>query len=81
MEWHAFGKMRLHTDSTLTYFECLELLQEAAARKRREQTLNPTHALIYLAYKYHSLDDYIQAVRLFGGTDGFSTQVISSISL
>jgi len=32
-------------------------------------------------YKWHALGDYVPAIRLFGGTDGFSTQVVSDIYL
>jgi hypothetical protein len=30
-------------------------------------------------YKWHALGDYVRAIRLFGPTDGFSTQVVSKI--
>jgi len=32
-------------------------------------------------YKWHALGDYVPAICLFGGTDGFSTQVVSNIYL
>ena len=32
-------------------------------------------------YKWHALGDYVHAIRLFGPTDGFSTQVVSNLSL
>jgi hypothetical protein len=35
----------------------------------RPKTLN------IFTYKFHSLGDYVQAIRLFGGTDSFSTQL------
>ena len=30
-------------------------------------------------YKWHALSDYVRAIRLFGPTDGFSTQVVSNL--
>ena len=32
-------------------------------------------------YKWHALGDYVCAIRLFGPTDGFSTQVVSNLFL
>jgi hypothetical protein len=32
-------------------------------------------------YKFHSLGDYAQFIRLFGGTDSFSTQTVSQLYL
>ncbi len=34
-------------------------------------------SLNLFTYKWHALGDYVRAIRLFGGTDGFSTQVVS----
>ncbi|KJA14397.1 hypothetical protein HYPSUDRAFT_142984 [Hypholoma sublateritium FD-334 SS-4] len=109
-EWHAFAKLRLHTESTVQHLERLttelgklmrefrdttqsafatfELPKETGARQRR-QTLSkgkekaaPGNSsgkkpknLNLSTYKWHALGDYVQAIRLFGGTDGFSTQV------
>ena len=114
-EWHAFAKLRLHTESTLQHLEKLttelgklmrnfrettqsafvtsELPKEMEARKRRQKSgskgkekaaagnnsgKKPKN-LNLLTYKWHALGDYVQAIRLFGGTDGFSTQVVSDI--
>jgi len=111
-EWHAFAKLRLHTESTLNHLEKLttelgrlmrkfrditesdfstfELPRESAARKRRskgkerEGTSNPTSTsqkpktLNLFTYKWHALSDYVRSIRLFGGTDGFSTQVVGA---
>ena len=30
-------------------------------------------------YKWHSLGDYIRTIRMFGGTDSYSTQIVSVI--
>jgi hypothetical protein len=113
-EWHAFSKLRLHTESTLQHLEGLttelgklmrnfrdttqsafmtfELPKEAGVRQRRQtsgkgkekaaassaSTRKPKN-LNLLTYKWHALGDYVQAIRLFGGSDGFSTQVVSDI--
>jgi hypothetical protein len=113
-EWHAFAKLRLHTESTLQHLERLttelgqltrkfrdttqsafatvELPKETEARKRRQNSgkgkekatagnasgKNLKH-LNLSTYKWHALGDYVRAIRLFGPTDGFSTQVVSNV--
>lgn len=104
-EWHAFAKMRMHTDSTLLHLEeimkelgklmrnfeastrtqyaTVELPREAEARKRRDKAC-PTRRyggrqaklLNLFTYKWHALADYVPTIRLFGGSDGFSTQIV-----
>ena len=37
---------------------------------RKLKTLN------IFTYKFHALGDYVQTIRLFGGTDSFSTQLV-----
>ena len=111
-EWHAFAKLRLHTESTLQHleslttelgklmrnfrdvtqsaFETFELPKETGARQRSQtsrkgkEKATPSGAtgkkpknLNLFTYKWHALGDYVQTIRLFGGTDGFSTQVVS----
>lgn len=115
-EWHAFAKLRLHTESTLQHLERLttelgqlmrkfrdttqsafatfELPKETEARKRRQNSGKgkekaaagnasgkKSKTLNLFTYKWHALGDYVRAIRLFGPTDGFSTQVVSKISL
>jgi hypothetical protein len=105
-EWHAFTKMRMHTESTLTHLEgitkelgkltrkfeqatCLryttsELQREAEARpkrrgKNRQQQSGSSKRPKFLnlfMYKWHALADYVPTIRLFGGSDGFSTQIV-----
>ena len=112
-EWHAFAKLRLHTESTLQHLEQLttelgklmrkfrdttqsafatfELPKETKARKRRQNSGKGKERLGAAAgnasgkkckflnlftYKWHALGDYVRAIRLFGPTDGFSTQVV-----
>jgi hypothetical protein len=115
-EWHAFAKLRLHTENTLQHLERLttelgqlvrkfrdatqsgfatfELPKETGARKRRQNLKSgkgkekaaadntsgrKPQSLNLFTYKWHALGDYVRTIRLFGGTDGFSTQVVSSI--
>jgi hypothetical protein len=80
--------MRKFRDVTKSEFETFELPRETAARKRRskgketEGTSNPTSSsqklktLNLFTYKWHALGDYVHSIRLFGGTDGFSTQLV-----
>ena len=111
-EWHSFAKLRLHSESTLSYleiltrdlgkqmrefrdktcshFETFELPREVEARNRRQQSKaqgkqpeggsggKKLKTLNLLIYKWHALGDYVQTIRLFGGTDGYSTQLVSS---
>jgi hypothetical protein len=112
-EWHAFAKMRLHTDTTLkhlegltaelgklirnferticSHFKTFELPRELEARKRREDArqsgLDSTPAsnpgkksknFNLFTYKWHALGDYVRTIRLFGGSDGFSSQLVSA---
>jgi hypothetical protein len=111
-EWHAFAKLRLHTESTLQHLERLttelgqlmrtfrdtmqsafatfELPKETGARMRRQKSgkgkekvaadnasRKKPKSLNLFTYKWHALGDYVRAIRLFGGADGFSTQVVS----
>lgn len=109
-EWHAFAKLRLHTESTLNHLEQIttdlgrlmrkfrdvtnsefatfELPRESQARKRRakgkekegsgDSASRKPKGLNLFTYKWHALADYVRSIRLFGGTDGFSTQLVSS---
>ncbi|KAF9532139.1 hypothetical protein CPB83DRAFT_832803 [Crepidotus variabilis] len=74
--------------STCSEFETFELPRETEARRRRQQqqapagqnsSAGPTHAkkrkLNLFTYKWHALGDYFRSIFLFGGLDGFSTQV------
>jgi hypothetical protein len=82
--------MRNFRDVTKSNFSTFELPREMAARKRRskgkekEGTSNPASTsrkpktLNLFTYKWHALADYVRSIRLFGGTDGFSTQVVGT---
>src|ERR1700691_1406257 len=104
-EWHAFAKMRIHTESTLTHLEGItkelgklmrnfeeatrsqyitfELPREAEARQRRDKdrqqksgSSKRAKLLNLFTYTWHALADYVPTIRLFGGSDGFSTRIV-----
>lgn len=82
--------MRKFRDVTKSAFATFELPRETQARKRRskgketESTSNPASTsrkpktLNLFIYKWHALADYVRSIRLFGGTDGFSTQLVGN---
>lgn len=112
--WHAYAKLRLHTDTTLSYFDestvalgkglrqfrkvtceafnTTELAKEASARVRREavdigkgaqadstaseRAAKKQRKLNLNTYKVHALGHYPAAIRRFGTTDGYTTQVV-----
>jgi hypothetical protein len=39
-------------------------------------TSHKLKTLNIFTYKFHSLGDYVRTIRLFGGTDSFSTQLV-----
>jgi hypothetical protein len=115
-EWHAFAKMRLHTETTLkhledlttelgklmrdfehstcSHFQTFELPREVEARKRREDARRLGSDSVsasntggirkktfnLFTYKWHALADYVPSIRLFGGVDGFSSQLVSGLN-
>lgn len=70
-----FGSlMRKFHDVTFVNFNTIALPKESrkfpsSSRKKRTLNLN--------TYKFHSLGDYVRAIKLFGCTDSFSTQLVS----
>jgi hypothetical protein len=79
--------VRKFRDITKSAFATFELPQETQARKRRskgketERTSNPARkpkTLNLFTYKWHALADYVRSIRFFGGTDGFSTQLVGN---
>jgi hypothetical protein len=84
--------MRTFRDTTQSAFATFELPKETGARKRRQNSgkgkekvatdnaaasRKKPKSLNLFTYKWHALGDYVRAIHLFGGTDGFSTQVVS----
>ena len=69
-------------------FTAVELPREAEARKRRRAAGDQSGAsaarvkkLNLFTYKWHSLADYVPHIRLFGGSDGFSSQIVRILTL
>ena len=84
--------MRKFRDATQSGFATFELLKETGARKRRQKSGKGKEKAVagntsghkpkildLFTYKWHALGDYVCTICLFGGTDGFSTQVVSNI--
>jgi hypothetical protein len=109
--WHAYAKLRLHTESTLEKQEAVstslcqalrkfanvtcpryatsELPREATARRARQQTQatqrgRPAGSAVkqkrfnMCTYKIHCILDYLAAIRRYGTTDSYNTQIVSS---
>ena len=78
-------QLRRFVKVTCAAFETKELPVEAAARRRQRGTqakdLNGPRpkSLNLLTYKFHALGDYVQTIRLFGTTDSYTTQIVSTI--
>ena len=86
------GKLtRKFRNTTQTAFATFELPKETKARKKRQNSGKgkekapagngsgkKSKILNLSTYKWHALGDYVRAIRLFGPTDGFSTQVVSN---
>jgi hypothetical protein len=82
--------VRKFRDVTKSEFATFELPRETQAQKRRskaketERASNPTSTgqkqktLNLFTYKWHALADYVHSIRLFSGTDGFSTQLVGN---
>lgn len=73
-----FGRlMRQFRDKTSGAFNTVELPRESGtrnggARSSKKKILNLN------TYKFHALGDYVATIRLFGTTDSYSTQLVSS---
>ena len=81
---------RQFRDTTQSAFATFELPKETEARNRRQKSGKgkekaaasgkKSKFLNLFTYKWHALGDYVRSIRLFGPTDGFSTQVVSNFS-
>jgi hypothetical protein len=83
--------MRDFEHSTCPHFQTFELPREVEARKRWEDARllgadwvpasntggKRKKFLNLFTYKWHALADYVPSIRLFGGVDGFSSQLVS----
>jgi len=74
-----FGRlMRQFRDKTSDEFDTMELPRETSARKGGARS-SKKKKLNLNTYKFHALGDYVATIRLFGTTDSYSTQVVSSL--
>src|SRR5580765_2191770 len=85
---------RKFRDITQSAFKTFKLPKEKEARNRRHnsgkgkgkekssafESGKKSKLLNLFTYKWHALGDYVRSIRLFGPTDGFSTQVVSHFS-
>ncbi|KAG2055212.1 hypothetical protein BDR06DRAFT_982073 [Suillus hirtellus] len=108
-QWHALAKLRIHSESTLSFFEdtfkklsrqlrkfrdftcavfdTVELPKEKAAHQRRvaqragpngissESSIPRVKIFNLSTYKFHTMGDYLQTIKLFSTTDSFTTQI------
>lgn len=112
--WHAYAKLRLHTETTLNLLEAAtvklgremrhfkkttcaayitkELPREIATRGRKKAAMalkgkTPVEnkkgqsklikTLNLNTYKFHALSKYVDAIRRYGTSDSYSTQIVS----
>ena len=78
-------QLRRFVKVTCMAFKTKELPVEAAAWQQREKmqakNLNSPHPKSFnlLTYKFHALGNYVQTIWLFGTTDSYTMQVVSTI--
>ena len=88
--------LRDFEEKTCAMFQTRELDRERAIRQRQQEKNTPKDGVSQLVvpsnntrkpkhlnlktYKYHTLGDYISTIRLYGTTDSYSTQSVSSCS-
>jgi len=76
----GFGRlMRQFRDKTSEEFDTTELPHETGTRKGGARS-SKKKKLNLNTYKFHALGDYVATIHLFGTTDSYSTQVVSSNS-
>jgi hypothetical protein len=117
-QWHALAKLRVHSESTVTFlevtftklsqklrkfqvytcavFNTVELPREKTTRQRKaneradnsnstttsaESSGSRKKKFNISTYKFHAMGDYVRTIRLFGTTDSFTTQIVSTICL
>jgi hypothetical protein len=88
-------RLRDFESATCSTFETHELKREAEARQRRQTKVATEHnastpgimitrkrKIFNLnTYKTHSLGDYVRTIRMYGTTDSYSTEPVSSFYL
>jgi hypothetical protein len=99
-QWHALTKLRVHSESTLSFLKetfkiflsnCKSsatfpvlLLTQWNYRKRRQLANEGSPSVLVerfnlSTYKFHSMGDYVQTIKLFGTMDSFTTQIVSIV--
>jgi hypothetical protein len=86
-------KLRKFQAYTCAVFNTVELPREKTARQRKAAqcsvTNNPStessgvrqKKFNLTTYKFHAMGDYVRTIRLFGTTDSFTTQIVSTICI
>jgi hypothetical protein len=84
-------KLRKFRDFTCAAFNTVELPKEKAACHRKATQRSEKHGSIPESngpktkkfnlgtYKFHAMGDYVKTIRLFGTTDSFTTQIVSTV--
>ena len=79
-EWHAYAKLRLHTETTLRFLEEATVNLGRKARQFRKIVCSAyaTKSEFNLnTYKFHALSKYAASIRQFGTTDSYTTHIVS----
>ena len=92
--WRLGAQVRRFQRVTCAAFDTKELPQESARRQRRELAeMQSGHrktpakssplpiSFNINTYKFHALGDYTRAIKTFGMTDSYSTQIVSVLPL
>ncbi|KAG2046937.1 hypothetical protein BDR06DRAFT_1014331 [Suillus hirtellus] len=88
-QWHALVKLRIHSESSLCFFEKTFKILSKQLRKFCDFTCAAfeTHGgssefkgprikkFNLSTYKFHAMGDYVRTIKLFGTTDSFTTQI------
>jgi len=84
-------QLRRFQKFTCTAFKTMELpLETAAWQRQQERNLDTSTSTTCGArpksfnlatYKFHALGDYVHNIRLFGTTDSYTTQLVSSLHI
>lgn len=86
-------RLRRFQSKIASCYKAVETDREHEARKRREvrrglatesipevvEGEKGSTSFSLVTYKLHALGDYVEAIELFGTTDSYSTQIVSSL--
>lgn len=74
-------RLRDFESATCSAFQTRELKREAEARQRRQTKVATERKRKFFnlnTYKNHSVGDYVRTIRMYGTTDSYSTEPVSS---